>query len=521
MLEYLHEAHGAVIARDYNLGVDLIMLPGSSDPILDFFTIITTEKLDGYFLYEYFQMLEIPSVGIIDEGSDSNGLKAPKNPFDYPNDTYYKKDWGLKKTRFHKAAWHSAPVQHAARVGVIDSGVGIHETGHTGLDGAALFHQAVSPTSGYPASHGLSLLTMLSDAAHDGDGTAGLLGNWTDDGGCYEHPALMSQRPPEIHSYNVGDLGPVSYYVTRAIYQAIDQELDVINLSMKLPESPMVTEAIKAAQEAGIIVVAAAGNYDGQDDKPATYPANLEGVIAVGSAGKNKKVADHSAEEGVDILAPGEDVVVGTTANGWKYGTGTSYAAVYVTAAAAMMRALDPDITAEEVLAALQKKADKKNDEGVGFLDVFNSLNEILPDEYEVKAKDIPAPHTCDYDDDDDDWDDNAPNLSGSFNGDNLALHGTEGDGFGELPTETRILDNYPNPFNPSTTIRFELSEAQAVRLVVYNTLGQEVARLVDGALNAGQHQATFQAERLPSGIYFARLETAQQTTVRSMLLVK
>ena len=65
---------------------------------------------------------------------------------------------------------------------------------------------------------------------------------------------------------------------------------------------------------------------------------------------------------------------------------------------------------------------------------------------------------------------------------------------------------NYPNPFNPSTTLRYGLPEAALVRLVVYNALGQEVADLAEGEMAAGYHEVKWKAAGLASGIYFARL---------------
>ncbi len=77
-----------------------------------------------------------------------------------------------------------------------------------------------------------------------------------------------------------------------------------------------------------------------------------------------------------------------------------------------------------------------------------------------------------------------------------------------ELSTNPSLFGAYPNPFNPSTTIHFNLPESAKVQLVVFNVLGSEVARLVDANLEAGQHEAHFDASGLPSGMYFARLTT-------------
>ena len=75
------------------------------------------------------------------------------------------------------------------------------------------------------------------------------------------------------------------------------------------------------------------------------------------------------------------------------------------------------------------------------------------------------------------------------------------------VPTAYALEAAYPNPFNPTTEIRYALPEAAHVRLTVYDGLGREVARLVDGPVGAGHQRATFEAGGLPSGLYLYRLE--------------
>ena len=90
-----------------------------------------------------------------------------------------------------------------------------------------------------------------------------------------------------------------------------------------------------------------------------------------------------------------------------------------------------------------------------------------------------------------------------------------------EVPNAMTLEQNYPNPFNPVTTIGFTLPRAQAVTLAVYDVLGRRVQVLVDGVLNAGRHEALFEAANLPSGTYVYRLETAGQALTKTLTLMK
>lgn len=86
---------------------------------------------------------------------------------------------------------------------------------------------------------------------------------------------------------------------------------------------------------------------------------------------------------------------------------------------------------------------------------------------------------------------------------------------------EFALGNNYPNPFNPSTTIDFSIPAKGLVNLTIYNLLGQEVARLVDGQMEAGNHSVRWNASTMASGIYLYRLNAEGFTSTRKMLLVK
>ena len=78
------------------------------------------------------------------------------------------------------------------------------------------------------------------------------------------------------------------------------------------------------------------------------------------------------------------------------------------------------------------------------------------------------------------------------------------------LPFGWSLQENYPNPFNPSTTIEYSLHQPGDVSLIVYNLLGEEVARLVNEAHQAGNYKISWDASNISSGIYFYRLQVRQ-----------
>jgi len=90
-----------------------------------------------------------------------------------------------------------------------------------------------------------------------------------------------------------------------------------------------------------------------------------------------------------------------------------------------------------------------------------------------------------------------------------------------ELPDKFTLTQNYPNPFNPSTNISYALPQSENVRLSVFNVLGQEVAVLVNGVQDAGVHTLTFDGKGLTSGVYFYRLQSAENMATLKMMLLK
>jgi len=89
------------------------------------------------------------------------------------------------------------------------------------------------------------------------------------------------------------------------------------------------------------------------------------------------------------------------------------------------------------------------------------------------------------------------------------------------LPGTYALLQNTPNPFNPITEIRYQLPEASEVRIVIYDLLGREVRRLVDGNVEAGYRSAVWDAKEVASGIYLVRMEAGDFVAVRKMMVLR
>jgi len=110
----------------------------------------------------------------------------------------------------------------------------------------------------------------------------------------------------------------------------------------------------------------------------------------------------------------------------------------------------------------------------------------------------------------------NGAAITESFTYTDIAIRQEPG-----IPEQYQLHANYPNPFNPSTTIAFTLPQSGLVKLSVYDITGREVQTLQQGVMTAGDHELRFDGAGLASGSYFYRLEAEGYQAVKKMLLVK
>ncbi len=187
--------------------------------------------------------------------------------------------------------------------------------------------------------------------------------------------------------------------VIQAIEWCIQNDMDIINMSFGMDESSAALKyAIDRAEEAGILMIAAAGNTGGA----LQYPAAYENVVAVGAVDESAQPADFSARGAqLDLVAPGVDVQSTGFMGSYTITSGTSVAAAHVTGVAAVLKGLDPTKSNESITNLMKASAYKpgfsgRNDQyGYGIVSLENALAMYAAQEpgmnISLGAADLPA----------------------------------------------------------------------------------------------------------------------------------
>lgn len=172
-------------------------------------------------------------------------------------------------------------------------------------------------------------------------------------------PGLLPQaRLVAVDAFHGGRGGDAAdaFALVRALDLLIARRVDVVNMSFSGPANTLVARLLAAAREAGIALVAAAGN-DGPAAAPA-YPAADPAVVAVTAIDSRRRVFRQAAQgEHVAFAAPGVRVWTAASISGGRQRSGTSYAAPFVTAAIGAARAADPEASVDDIVARLAREA--------------------------------------------------------------------------------------------------------------------------------------------------------------------
>lgn len=260
-------------------------------------------------------------------------------------------------------------------VAVIDSGVNREHPQLTGrvLDGADYLDRGGDGSQDC-AGHGTGVASIIAATPAAGVAFRGLA----------PHARVLPVRVSEQQVVEGQGAGRTVSAVdfARAIQWAVDHDAGVLNLSVVLySDSPAVREAIAYAVARDVVVVAAAGNlHDSGDPRP--YPAAYDGVLGVGAIGADgSRSAFSQTGAYVDLVAPGSAVLMAAPAQGHHRSEGTSYAAPFVAATAALVRQYRPELTAAQVAQRIVATTDpapggRDGGYGAGVLNPYRAVTE-------------------------------------------------------------------------------------------------------------------------------------------------
>ena len=196
-------------------------------------------------------------------------------------------------------------------------------------------------TSNY---HGTFVAGIIGAKTNNNLGIAGIVGGNNSIGG-------------RIIPYCVGVQSPISSILDDAIIDAIDKGARIIQLSLTIPFSQSVEDAIQYAINNNAIIVCASGNSGATS---VGYPSSNSNVIAVGAIQQNlSRVFFSNYGDNLDIVAPGVDIYSTKLANAYDYSDGTSFASPQVSGVAALILSVNPNLTGQEVRDIIEKTAQK------------------------------------------------------------------------------------------------------------------------------------------------------------------
>ncbi len=292
-----------------------------------------------------------------------------RNVMMVPNDQlYHQFQWDLQRIHAEQA-WDVTTGSPDVTVAVLDTGV---DSSHPDLTGKLVPGYDFLHNNPYPeddSGHGTHSAGIIGAASNNGIGITGI---------------AWGARIMPIKVLNSSGVGPDSA-ISKGIIYAADHGAKVINMSFGNPmSSQLLARAIQYAYDKGVVLVAAAGNSANQGDE-VIYPAAYNQVLAVGATDEADNVPDFSQHHSyVGISAPGVGIV-STFWRGAGYGdyvaaSGTSAAAPHVSGVAALVRSVNPELSASQVVKILENTADDLGvpgrDEyyGAGLVDAYRAV---------------------------------------------------------------------------------------------------------------------------------------------------
>jgi putative cell wall-binding protein len=342
--------------------------------------VVSVHVPPGRELAEAARLRSLPGVVAVEPDRLRPGLRAP-------NDPSYPQQWAHEVGRT-SGAWDVTVGDASVKVAIIDSGI---DGTHPDLAGNLV--EQVEVRGGVARRLGVG---FDNDSCGIGHGTfvAGIAGATGDNG---LDVAGVAWRVSLV-DIAAGDRTSCGLFadsdVLAGLQYAVRRRVDVVNLSLGAPGDACPTafqSAFDDARRAGVVVVAAAGNEQERFPGITSVPASCNGVIGVGAVGETGSPAPYSnANDWVDLAAPGGDMSgagrgVLSTARGGRTeeSEGTSFAAPFVAGAAALLRAVQPSLTPDEIEAVLEATAQRSSSSrrtastGWGIVDVGQAVRTV------------------------------------------------------------------------------------------------------------------------------------------------
>lgn len=289
-----------------------------------------------------------------------------RDSLDLPNDPYASEQWGHLETKFYNV-WDLLSSDSEVLTCVIDSGINRRHPDLQAVDLRVGYNYSTrNDVSNDYGGHGTNVSAIISATTNNNIGIVGL--------------SQSSIIPLQV-KYNQNDI--YTSDIIAALYDAADIGCDVINLSLGSSNySSLEKSAIDYAISKGALVVAAAGN----DGYPTyVYPASYNNVISVGSINSSLLKSDFSNyNDEVTLVAPGEMIITANNRFGYDRVSGTSFAAPYVSAAGAIVKSFDKNVTQQDFIEILKNTSldlgvrGYDNYYGYGLLDLENIVKNYL-----------------------------------------------------------------------------------------------------------------------------------------------
>ena len=285
------------------------------------------------------QLVRHPSVRLaqrnqrfeVDQAPDAQGPQADAGS---RSDPYAGFQYGAERVRAAEA--HGWSTGDGVRIAVIDTGV---DRGHPDFGGRVFASGTFIDDDAHFDSdaHGTSVVGVLVAQPDNGEGIYGMA------------PGAEILAAKACRHTDEGRALCSSWSIARAVDHALTEQVDVINLSLGGPPDPLLEVLLRAADEAGVVVIAAAG-----DDGAMRFPAAYETVIAAIASGPEGEVPLHrGAKKARRVSAPGRDIITTAPGGGYHFLSGSSLSTAYVSGAAALLIAFQGDLSPGRVAELL------------------------------------------------------------------------------------------------------------------------------------------------------------------------